>query len=249
MASPAGRADRVNLKQRLATGELVDGVVVKTPSHQVIEVLATAGVNVVMLDLEHSGIGRSAADAMLAVAWALGVDILVRVTKADRVAVQKVLDAGATGVIIPHVTDPATASDVARWAHYGEGGRGYAGTVRSGRWGTIPMADVLAAASDRTVVVVQIEDPVALPHAGAIAATPRVDAVFVGAADLTVAMGSTSTADPAVVAACVDVATATHGAGKALAAYAVDAAEADRWRDAGATLLFHGSDHTRLLAR
>jgi 2-keto-3-deoxy-L-rhamnonate aldolase RhmA len=239
----------MNLKQRLATGELVDGVVVKTPSHQVIEVLATADVGVVMLDLEHSGIGRDAADAMLAVASALGLDVLVRVSKADRVAVQKALDAGATGIIVPHVSDPSTAADVARWAHYGDGGRGYAGTVRSGRWGTLPMADVLAAASDRTVVVVQIEDPAALHHTAAIAATPRVDAVFVGATDLTVAMGVTSRSDPAVVAACVDIATATHGAGKTLAAYAANDAEAERWRDAGATLIFHGSDHTRLLAR
>jgi 2-keto-3-deoxy-L-rhamnonate aldolase RhmA len=186
---------------------------------------------------------------MLAVALALGLDVLVRVSKADRVAVQKVLDAGATGIIVPHVSDPSTAADVARWAHYGDGGRGYAGTVRSGRWGTLPMADVLAAASDRTVVVVQIEDPAALQHTAAIAATPRVDAVFVGAADLTVAMGVTSRSDPAVVAACVDIATATHGAGKTLAAYAANDAEAERWRDAGATLIFHGSDHTRLLAR
>jgi 2-keto-3-deoxy-L-rhamnonate aldolase RhmA len=238
----------VSLKRRLAGGEPVDGVVVKTPSHQVIEVLATAGVGVVMLDLEHSGIGRSASDAMLAVACALGVDVLVRVPAGDRVAVQQALDAGATGVVVPHVTDAAVASDVARWAHYGEAGRGYAGTVRSGRWGTLPMADVLAAAADRTIVVVQVEDPGAVAHTGAIAATPGVDAVFVGAADLTVAMGATSMSDPPVVAACVDIASAAHGAGKALAAYASNDADADRWRDAGATLIFHGSDHTRLLA-
>jgi 2-keto-3-deoxy-L-rhamnonate aldolase RhmA len=238
----------MSLKRRLAAGELVDGVVVKTPSHQVIEVLAAAGVGVVMVDLEHSGIGRGAIDAMLAVAWALGVDVLVRVSSADRVAVQQALDAGATGVVVPHVTGDDVASNVARWAHYGDAGRGYAGTVRSGRWGTLPMAEVLAAAADRTVVVVQIEDPAALAHAGAIAATPGVDAVFVGAADLTVAMGATSTSDPSVVAACADIATAARGAGTAVAAYAADGAEAERWRDAGATLVFHGSDHTRLLA-
>ncbi|MGH9136180.1 MAG: aldolase/citrate lyase family protein, partial [Acidimicrobiales bacterium] len=125
-----GRLPPVELKRRLAAGEDLDGVVVKTPSHQVIEVLAAGGTALVMIDTEHGQIGIETLDAMVAVASALGVAALVRVPAADRVAFQQTLDTGATGVVVPHVHSAALAADVVRWSHYGDGGRGFAGSTR-----------------------------------------------------------------------------------------------------------------------
>lgn len=235
------------LKDRLAAGEDVDAIVVRTPSYQVIEVLAARGTSCVMIDTEHAAVGPDALDAMLAVAAGVGVAALVRVPAGDRGAIQQALDCGAAGVVVPHVSDPAAAAAAVAASHYGDGGRGYSGSTRSGGWGTRPMADVLAAAAARTVVVAQVEDPAALDHLDAIAATAGVDALFVGVADLAVALGAPGVADPAVTAAAGRIIAAARAAGRSVAAFAGGPADTASWRAAGANLVFHGTDQSRLV--
>lgn len=235
------------LKSRLAAREPVDAVVVRTPSYQVVEVLAARGVRCVMIDTEHAAFAPSELDAMLAVAGARGVDALVRVTGADRTPIQQALDGGAVGVVVPHVDSAVVAADVVRWCHYGDGGRGYSGSTRSAGWGTRALADVVSEARGATVIVVQVEDVAALDDLDDIARTDGVDAVFVGAADLTVGLGARSTSDPAVVAACERIIAAGQAAGRSVVAYAADSNDAARWRTAGANVVITGSDQSRLV--
>lgn len=234
------------LKSRFAARERIDAVVVRTPSHQVIEVLAARGVRCVMIDTEHAAIGPAELDAMLAVAGPLGVDALVRVATAAPAPIQQALDGGATGVVIPHVDSAAVAADVVRRCHYGDRGRGYSGSTRSAGWGTRALADVVSRSAETTVVVVQVEDVGALDDLDGIAGTAGVDAIFVGAADLTVGLGATSTSDPTVVTACQRIIAAGHAAGRSIVAYATDTADAGRWRTAGANVVITGSDQSRL---
>lgn len=236
----------VNLKGRLAARRSIDAVVVRTPSYQVIEVLAASGIGCVMIDIEHAAFDEAQLDAMLAVARALEIDALVRVRAAERTLIQQALDAGATGVVIPHVDRGSLAVDVVRWSHYGDGGRGYSGSTRSAGWGRRPLADVVADAAGSTVVVVQVEDVGALDEVDAIAAVDGVDAVFVGAADLAVGLGVVSATDTAVVAACDRIIAAASGAGRSVVAYAADSADASRWRASGANVVITGSDQSRL---
>lgn len=222
---------------------------VRTPSHQVVEVLRAdpaGGPDVVMLDQEHAAFDVATLDACLAVASALDVPALVRIEELHRGAVQQALDLGATGVVVPHVMSAADARRAVQLAHYGDGGRGFSGSTRSAGWGTRSMADVLERAAATTTVVVQVEDPGAIDDIDAIAATAGVDAVFVGAADLAVAMGATSVGDPRVVDACDAVVRACRAAGVALTAFAGDAEAADAWRERGVTLVFTGTDQARL---
>jgi len=242
------RIDAVALKSRLAAGADVDAVVVRLPSHQSIEVLAARGLPCVMIDTEHSPIDGDRLDAMLAVAGALGVDALVRVPAAEPAAIQRALDTGATGVVVPHVSSPELAADVVRWSHYGPGGRGFSGSTRSGGWGTRSLAEVVARAAATTVVVVQIEDLEGVRRAGEIAATAGVDAVFVGPADLAVVMGESSPLASPVVEACERVIAACRDAGRPVVAFAGSADEAASWRERGAALVLHGTDQSRLTA-
>jgi len=236
----------MTLKERLAAGDQLDGIVVRTPSYQVIEVLAATGAGLVMIDTEHAAVDPESLDAMLAVATALGLDALVRVPAGDRPAVQRALDAGAAGIVFPHVDAPARASEAVRWSHYGEGGRGYSGSTRSAGWGTRSLAAVVADAAAQTAVVVQVEDAAALEAVGGIAATPGVDALFVGAADLAVALGADGLGEPAVAAACDAVVGAARNAGRSAVAVATSPADEQRWRAAGVNVVLHATDQSRL---
>jgi 2-keto-3-deoxy-L-rhamnonate aldolase RhmA len=216
----------------------------------VVEVVAATraktGVDAVVLDAEHAPFDLQQLDAVLAIGAALDVPCLVRVAHLARVEIQRALDLGAVGVVVPHVMSAEAARSAVRWSHYGPGGRGFSGSTRSARWGTSSMDDVLAAASEMTTVVVQIEDPEALGELAAIVTTPGVDAVFVGEADLTVGLGCRAPSDPAARAAVDQIVAAARSASMPVVAIAPSPAAVETWRARGVALVIHGTDQTRL---
>lgn len=227
---------------------MLAGVFVKTPALPVIELLALAGIDFICLDTEHAGFGRRELDECLAMARALGLPALVRVAEASAAPILQALDGGAEGVVVPHVDSAAAAARVAAWSRFGPGGRGYAGSTRAAGFGALPMRDVLAASRDETLVIAQIEDPAGLAEAEAIAATPGVDALFFGAADLAVGLGLESSTAPEVRAAFDRVAAAARAAGKPFAAYTAGADGLAELAARGVRLAFVGSDQGLLLA-
>uniref|UniRef100_UPI0028124C4D HpcH/HpaI aldolase family protein n=1 Tax=Jannaschia maritima TaxID=3032585 RepID=UPI0028124C4D len=188
----------MSFKQRMASGEILVGTFVKTPAHEMIEVLAQSRLDFLCLDAEHSPFDRARLDVCLALARALDVPCLVRVPTGTPVEILKALDSGATGIVVPHVDSAAKAAEIARAGRFGHGGRGYAGSTRWAGFATRPMGDVLQQSRDETVIIAQIEEPEGVEAAGAIAATDGIDGLFVGPADLAVCYGTTDMADPKV---------------------------------------------------
>ena len=235
-------------RARLAAGERLVGTFVKTPAIEVVEVLAMAGLDVLCLDAEHAPFDRARMDACLAIGRALDQPMLVRVPSAAPDAALTALDSGAVGVVVPHVDSPAKAEAVARAARFGRGGRGYAGSTRwAGLSGGV-MADLLWRSAAETVVIAQIEEPEGVEAAEAIAATPGVDALFIGPADLSVSYGRTDLGSPELEAAFAAVGSACRDAGAAFGAWAPDAERADRWAPNGVTLWLTASEHAWMLA-
>jgi 2-keto-3-deoxy-L-rhamnonate aldolase RhmA len=234
------------LKARLSTGELTLGTFIKTPHPHVIEVLAAGGLDVLCLDAEHAPFDRAALDACILAARATGQAALVRPPSSAPEAILNALDLGAAGVVIPHVRSAAEARAAVAACHYGPGGRGYAGATRAAGYGARTMADVLAAAAENTCVIAQIEDREAVDEIDAIVATPGLDAIFIGRADLTVSLGATSLAADVVLAAVERIVAAGVGQGLCVGMFLADLAEVPRWRAAGASLFILSSDHAFL---
>lgn len=82
----------------------------------------------------------------------------IRVTNSSHEQILQALDYGASGVVVPHVISPEQAEDIVKAAHYGEGGRGYAGSTRASRYTTKPMQEHLKDSNTETTVIAQIED-------------------------------------------------------------------------------------------
>jgi 2-keto-3-deoxy-L-rhamnonate aldolase RhmA len=237
----------MTLKQRLAAGELIVGTFVKTPSPIVVEVLALSALDCLCLDAEHAPFDRIAVDGCAMAARAGGKDLLVRVPVATPEHILNALDCGATGIVAPHVRSAQEARDLVRMAHYGAGGRGYAGSSRAAGYTTSSMADHLER-SARTIVIAQIEDPESIEDVEAIAAVEGIDALFVGRVDLTVAYGSASQDDPRVVAAVERVCAAGRAQGRPVGMFLARTSDIPLWREKGASLFLLGSDHGFMLA-
>jgi 2-keto-3-deoxy-L-rhamnonate aldolase RhmA len=234
-------------RARMLKGDLLVGTFLKTPTVEMVEILAMAGFDWVCLDAEHGPIDRRSMDAPIAMGRAIGLPVVVRVPVAAPEAILQALDCGAVGVLVPHVNGVDKAREVARWAHFGEGGRGYAGSTRWAGYAGTTIAENLARDRAETVVIAQIEDAAALDVVEAIAAVPGIDSLFVGPADLAVALGVSSLTDPAVLGGYDKVAAAARRCGRNVSTFAATAEAAIALRARGVTAFLIGSELTFVL--
>jgi staphyloferrin B biosynthesis citrate synthase len=235
-------------KARMAAGDRLVGTFVKTPEVNVIEVMALAGLDFICLDAEHCAFDRGRMDACLAIARALDLPTLVRVGAATPQDILQALDSGAVGVVVPHVDSVAKAEMVAKAAHFGRGGRGFAGSTRWAGFAARTMAEVLAQDSE-TVVIAQIEEPEGVDVVEQIAAVEGIDALFAGPADLSVGFGKTSVGSPELDAAMTRIGAAARAVDKVYVSWMADAGTATDWIRYGISVFVVGSDHALMLAQ
>ena len=236
----------MSFSQRLRTGELLAATWVKTPHMHVVEVLALSPLDLLVLDAEHAPFGRQELDACILAARAGGKPVLVRPASSAPEHLLQALDAGADGVIVPHVRSAAEARELVRACHYVPGGRGFAGSTRAAAYTTLGMVGHHAAAKD-VAVVAQIEDVEALDEIEAIAMVEGIDALFIGRADLTISLGETNSDALQVVAAVERICAAGRAAGRAVGMFLARPGDVPQWREKGASLFVLQSDQEFLI--
>lgn len=210
------------LKSRMKQREVLHGMFVMVPSPAVVEMVGYAGFDYAVLDTEHGAAGTEMLEHQIRAAEASSLPVLVRTVSPAAGEILRALEAGATGVLVPHVTTAEDAAAIVRAAHYPPVGiRGMATTSRAGHHGITTVGAHLEQAKERTVVMVQIEDAAALPNVSAIARTPGIDAVFIGPADLAISLGFPGQLDhPTVAAAIRKITEEVREAGQVVAAFA-----------------------------
>ncbi|SFB55916.1 4-hydroxy-2-oxoheptanedioate aldolase [Amycolatopsis marina] len=193
------------MKSRLTAGERLLGVLVRLPAEELVEMAGFGGIDYVVVDCEHGPADVLTLRRHIAAAQLHGMDVLVRVGQNEPALVQRVLDQGATGVIVPHVDTPEQAAAVVDHAHYPPlGSRGFATYGRDGGYGTVQAVDHLRSRAERTLVVVMIESRLGCANAERILAVQGVDGVMVGPADLAVSLGHPGAAGEPRVRTAVD---------------------------------------------
>lgn len=194
------------LKGRLAAGEQLLGVLVRLPAEELVEMAGVAGLDYVLIDCEHGPADLVALRAHITVAQLHGMDVLVRVGQHEPALIQRVLDHGATGIVVPHVDDARQAAAVVQAARYPPiGDRGFATYGRAGRFGTVSAADHLRADAEQTLVIAMIESQSGCRNAREISTEPGIDGVMCGPADLAVSLGVSGPGHPAVTTALREV--------------------------------------------
>jgi 4-hydroxy-2-oxoheptanedioate aldolase len=239
--------DRGELRRRLRSGEVTYGIFLGAATPVTAEVCAAAGVDWVLLDLEHGAGGEEQALDVIPAAAAYAVPTVVRVESTERIRAGRLLDLGATGVMFPRVETADEAAACVRHLRYPPAGdRGVATYNRMCRYGLDPGA--LDRSDNDVLGVVQIETLPALDAVEGIAALDGVDVLFVGPRDLSHALDVPGqTQAPAYLAALDRVLAAARGHGKAAGLLVPDGAAAARMSAAGWRFLAIGSD-TALLA-
>jgi 2-keto-3-deoxy-L-rhamnonate aldolase RhmA len=224
------------------------GTWVKLPALETVELLAHAGFDYIVVDLEHSPLTTESAYRASVVAQAMGVGALVRVPQAAVADAQRLLDAGVDGILVPQVADRAAASAaVGPMLFEPRGTRGMGLTSRAGRWGLDSVAAYLQRGNENQLRVVQLEDMAALADCDQIVGVDGVDGVFIGLGDLSLSSGRP--ADDAEIQALLDrVLTSCAEAGLPCGTAVGDADAAKRYAARGFDFVMVSND-TSLFAR
>lgn len=236
------------LRERMLRGDILSGTFLKTPALELVEILTLSGLDFVAVDAEHSPFDRGRMDACLAIARAKNFPALVRVPDGNQADILKVMDSGATGIVVPHVDTVEKARNIARWSRFGHGGRGFAGSTRWAGFGMRSMGDALEQSQKETIVIAQIEEPEGVEAIDDIAGVEGIDGLFVGPADLAVCYGKTDSAAPEVREAMRKVGAAAKSHGKCLITFAPNTSWVPELREIGVTMFFIGSEHAYMLA-
>lgn len=216
---------------------MLTGAIVRMPAEDLVEMLAVAGFDFVLLDCEHGPADAGDVRRHVTVADAHGVHVLVRIGENDPGLAARCLDQGAAGIVVPHVDGKADAEAAVRAAHYPPlGQRGFATYTRAGSFGTVEPRAHQARLAEETLVIGMIESPTGVREVASTLAAHGLDGYLVGPADLTAASGP---GDPDLTTQV----TAVHAAGRAAGAIRADIvstpADAAAARAEGCTLVVY----------
>ena len=239
---------RNGFKRALARGATQIGLWSSLSSNYSVDVIAGAGFDWILIDLEHSPNDLESLLAQLQAAAAYSAHPVVRVPWNDMVTIKRVLDVGAQSLLVPYVSSAQEARAAVSYTRYPPNGvRGVAGTTRATRFGRIK--DYARRAHEEICVLVQVETQSALDSIEAICATDGVDGVFIGPADLHASLGHAGEiANPKVKPLIDEAVRRIRKAGKAPGILTPNEDDARHWLECGALFVAVGAD-VGILAR
>jgi len=203
-------------RRALEAGEIAYGINVRfSRSVEIARIMAIAGYHWIFLDLEHNAMSLETVNQISIAALDCGVSAIVRVPAGEYALATRALDNGAVGVVMPGIESAADARELVRRVRYQPlGERGVTSMVPFFDYQAKSIPELTKGLDAIGLTVAMIESPAGVAHCEEIAAVPGIDALFVGAADLSYAMGPADPSHPDVRAAVMRVAHAAAAAGK-----------------------------------
>lgn len=234
-----------NLKARLKRGEALAGCWLNLGSSVTAEIVGLSGFDWVLIDLEHGAGESSDLRFQLQALTHTSAAAIVRVESFERQRLHRVLDLGAEGIMCPRVNNVEEARAVAEGLFYPPiGTRGVAKMVRATNFGA-QFSEYRENAKDNLLSVVQIETTGALDCLEGIAALDGVDVLFIGPADLSMALGIFGQFDhPLFKDAIRATVNAAKKAGKATGILLFNPDDFPTYHEMGIQLIACGSDAT-----
>jgi 4-hydroxy-2-oxoheptanedioate aldolase len=240
--TPAIGAD-AGLRALLRRRERLLATFLMLPRVEIVEMLAGAGFDAVVVDLEHAPIESDQLPALAAAGRGAGIAVIARLGSSEPAGIAKVLDTGVDGLLVPHVGSARAAADVVSAARYPpDGTRSLNPYVRATRYDRGPAAGK-DGANAWSAVIAMLEGADAIAELDGICDVAGLDGVFVGPVDLSAALGVPGDPEhPSVVEAVTGVLARARSHDVATGLYAPTPEAAARWFGQGASLVALSAD-------
>ena len=198
------------VKTKLAAGQQVIGGTVSTPDPDIYCAMANSGYDYIWIEMQHSHLGYTDVARMIWACKDAPAIPFIRVPDATEGDIQKAVDIGALGIIVPMVDTAGKMERAVRFAKYPPIGRRSQG---GGQYGAIWGRDYRAVANDNIMIIAMIETEEGTAAADEIAQVDGVDLVFVASSDLSSFSGRRQ-GDPVYENLVTRIKTETTNAGK-----------------------------------
>ncbi len=230
-----------SLKQKLNSGIPTLGPFIGQPSPQIVELIGWIGYDFVIIDCEHGPMDYETAESMIRAAEGAGTTPVVRVGLNEPQHLQRYLDAGAQGIMVPLINTAEQAKRVVDAVKYPPIGKRGAYPGRGARYGLQDFAEYIHQANEQTAVILQIETPESIKNYEEIINTENADIIFFGPGDLSVNFGKPGQPQhPEVVSVIKQLVKSTLSAGKHCGTMAVSPESVKFWHDVGVNWLVTG---------
>lgn len=178
-------------RRQLAEGKLAIGMGLRLArSVDIATIGKTCGYDWLFIDMEHSSMDLDTAAQIAMASLPVGITPIVRVPGKEHHHASRILDAGAQGIVVPHVDTVEEAERAVAYCKYPPvGHRSVMGALPQFAYRSVPVAEATSTANQETLVVVMLETPQAIAKADAIAAVPGLDVILIGTNDLCAEMG------------------------------------------------------------
>jgi 2-keto-3-deoxy-L-rhamnonate aldolase RhmA len=179
------------MKGKMDAGELAVGMIVRLMRNVEIAAIAkSAGFDCLYIDLEHCSFSLETVSQISMTATALGVTPLVRMAGLDKAEISRTLEAGAQGIIVPHLETRAQAEDVVDAAKFPPlGNRSLLGANPHTLFRAGPAAETMRTMNEAALVACMIESVSAVENADEIASVDGMDMLLIGTNDLCKSLG------------------------------------------------------------
>lgn len=244
---------RNKVLEKLVQGQSVLGTITHLKSPAAVEALGAAGLDYVLLDMEHCPMDWGDIHNAITAADAADIVPFVRVAEGTRSAVLHALDVGAKGVIVPCIENVEQVRSLITYAKFQPlGARGYCMT-RDGRWGYDAaygggLSGYMRESSEKTLLIPQCETVGCLEHIEEITSLTGVDGILVGPYDLSIAMGYDGQFEqPDFRAAVARILSACKAAGKISMVFVGSEEDMHRRLSEGFDIILYGLDILSLI--
>lgn len=226
--------------RKIRDGHVI-GPFMKTCDPAFVEAAGYAGMDFVILDMEHGPVSVESLQNHIRAAQVAGVLPVVRVGRYKDIS--RVLDIGAAGVQVPQVSNAREAEEVVREAKfYPQGERGVCRFVRAARYSALEKNEYFRMAN-HALVIIQLEGQQALANLDEIMEVPGVDILFIGPYDLSQSLGLPGqTTHPAVVEQMQEIVVRAKKKHILVGTFTDSQETLKRWSDAGVQYLSYSVD-------
>lgn len=181
-----------------------------------VEIIGLAGFDAAFIDMEHSAFDLQLVQEMIRACDLVGITSIVRVPDNNPKTMLRVLEIGAQGIQVPHITgrdDALAVVKAVRYAPLGE--RGMGGATRARRYGTVPSNEHMATSNSEILAIVMVEDMAAIRELEDIASIEGLDLIAIGPTDLAQSLGISDSKDARLKRTIEEIAGTIKKVGKA----------------------------------
>jgi 2-dehydro-3-deoxyglucarate aldolase len=178
----------MKLKNKLKENTLSIGSWITIGHHSIVEIMATAGFDWLVIDMEHSTITLDKAQELILTIQSKNMAALVRVGANDALIIKQIMDAGADGIVVPMINTKEDAEKTVRAVKYPPKGKRGVGLARAQNYG-IGFNEYKEWLNNDSIVIAQIEHKKAVGNIEEIISVDGIDGIIIGPYDMSASFG------------------------------------------------------------